>query len=105
MFPTVKSFNRRWRSFKKIYRLRSNYIRELNKLNTIEEISYWTINILQDFTDQAFNFDDAGHSNLIEKAIAYINEHYNKHITLDKVAHLLHLSSSYFSSLFKGNRS
>ena len=41
--------------------------------------------------------------NAIEQAIAYINENFEKDITLEKVASHVSLSKVYFSSLFKSN--
>lgn len=85
----------------KVFNLKNNYMDRLHNLNTLEDVSYWTINILNSFTDSVFNLGESKYSKLMKKALVYINNHYNKHITLDEVANLIHLSSSYFSSLFK----
>lgn len=87
--------------FNKIFSLNSNFVTELNKIKNVEDLSYLIINILDIFTENAFKFSESKNPVLIKKCIAYINNNYKDNITLDTVANMVHLNSSYFSSIFK----
>lgn len=81
--------------------LNHNFISELDKINNLEDLSYWLITILDKFTKNAFKFNDSKNSFIIQKSIIFINENYKRNITLDTVANLVYLNPSYFSTLFK----
>lgn len=85
---------------KAIY-LNRKSISELNKIENIENLSYWLIIILDTFTDTVFYSEDPNSHSTIQKAIVYINENYKENINLDIVAKFVHLNSSYFSTIFK----
>lgn len=87
--------------FNKIFSLNSDFLTKLNKIKSVEDLSYLIINILDIFTENVFKFSESKNPVLIKKCIAYINEHYKENITLDTVANMVHLNASYFSSVFK----
>src|SRR5690606_4956502 len=57
--------------------------------------------ILTRFTDCVFNLKNVKNKDIIYKAIEFINHKYMEKISLEVVADYVHLSSSYFSKLFK----
>ncbi|KZL89491.1 AraC family transcriptional regulator [Clostridium magnum] len=87
--------------FNKIFSLNSDFLTKLNKIKSVEDLSYLIINILDIFTENVFKFSESKNPVLIKKCIAYINEHYKENITLDTIANMVHLNASYFSSVFK----
>lgn len=81
--------------------LDNDFIAELKSVNGLEDLSYWLANILSRFTGNVFSLNSSKNAALIQKCVAYINEHYREDITLDQVAKAVHLNASYLSSLFK----
>jgi AraC-like DNA-binding protein/ligand-binding sensor protein len=87
--------------FNKVFSLSSDFLIKLNKIKKVEDISFLLINILDAFTENVFKINKSKNPALIKKCIAYINKNYKNNITLDTVANMVHLNSSYFSSIFK----
>jgi two-component system, response regulator YesN len=77
------------------------FIGELNSINNIEDLSYWTLKVLDKFMKNVFNFASSKNGEVIKRAINYINENYMNNITLDSISEYIHLNASYFSTLFK----
>ena len=88
-----------------IFGLNYNYLNQVHKFKTIEDISYWLSRIMMRFTDLVFNLQDVKHVDVIYKAIDYIKRNYMKKISLKEVADQVLLSPSYFSKLFKDEMS
>jgi AraC-like DNA-binding protein/ligand-binding sensor protein len=84
-----------------IFGLNYNYLNQVHKFKTIEDISYWLSRIMLRFTDLVFNLQDVKHVDVIYKAVDYIKRNYMKKISLTEVANFVALSPSYFSKLFK----
>lgn len=87
--------------FNKLFGLNYNFFREINKINNIEDLTYWLVNILDKFTENVFHVVDSKNAIVIQRAISFINENYKDNLTLSTVANLVHLNASYFSSFFK----
>ncbi len=84
-----------------IFGLNYMYLKEINALKTIDEMSYWLSNIMVRFTKSVFTFVDVKHTDVIFKAVDYIKRNYQNKISLDEVASKVFLSPSYFSKIFK----
>lgn len=80
-----------------------NYLlfEDLNKLHTLEEVSFWMLKVLDYYTENAVNLSSTKNTDIIKKSIIYINKHFRVSIKLDDVASHVHLNSTYFSTLFK----
>ena len=87
--------------FDKLFGLNYNFLGEINKIDNIEDLTYWLVNILDKFTENVFHVTDSKNAIIIQRAITFINENYKNDLTLGAVANLVHLNASYFSSLFK----
>jgi len=87
--------------FNKLFGLNYNFFGEINKIDNIEDLTYWLVNILDKFTENAFKINDSKNAIIIQRAISFINENYKNDLTLGTVANLVHLNASYFSSVFK----
>ena len=87
--------------FDKLFGLNYNFLGEINKINNIEDLTYWLVNILDKFTENVFHVNDSKNAIIIQRAISFINENYKNNLTLSTVANLVHLNASYFSSIFK----
>lgn len=85
----------------KIFGMNYRFISELSKIEDIEELSYWTLKVLDRFMENVFNITSSKNGEVIKRAINYINDNYMKDITLDSISSYVHLNSSYFSTLFK----
>lgn len=77
------------------------FIGELSKIEDIEDLSYWTLKVLDRFMENVFNLASSKNGEIIKMAVNYINENYMKNITLDSISNYVHLNASYFSTVFK----
>ena len=77
------------------------YIKEIEKLNTIEELTDWLKKIMTRFTDLVFNLKDIKHVDTMFKALSFIKSNYMNKISLEDTSEEVHLSPSYFSKIFK----
>ena len=68
---------------------------------TSEEVLQWAAEQVKSFQQQFNNWQAAKSDNLIERAVKYIEEHYNEECRLTDVASYIHLNPSYFSVVFK----
>lgn len=68
---------------------------------TSEEVLHWAAEQVKNFLQQFNNWQAAKSENLIERAVKYIEEHYNEECRLTDVASHIHLNPSYFSVVFK----
>jgi AraC-like DNA-binding protein/ligand-binding sensor protein len=87
-------------SLEKIFGMNFRFISGLSKIQNIEDLSFWTAKVLERFTDNVFNLSGSKHGEIIKAAIEYINAHYSQPLTLEHVAKIVHLNSTYFSSVF-----
>jgi AraC-like DNA-binding protein len=83
-----------------IFGLNFDYLKEIGRFNTIEDLAQWLSGIMNRFTDHIFR-TDAKHSDVIFKATSYIKSNYMRKISLDDVAGSVYLSPTYFSRIFK----
>lgn len=81
--------------------LNFKYIQEFSTLNSIEEISFWLVKVLEKFTEMVFTVGNVKNYEIIQKALDCIRENYNKDMSLEDVAKVVYLSTGYFSRLFK----
>lgn len=80
--------------------LNYRYLKEVDSLKSIVQMSVWLTDILNRFNDCVFTLTEAKHSDIIFKAISYIKLNYMKRLTLEDVAKEVYLSPSYLSKVF-----
>ncbi|MEC0228508.1 response regulator [Paenibacillus alba] len=68
---------------------------------TAKEVYHWASEQVANFLLLFNNWQASKNDNLIERAVKYIEEHYNEECRLTDVASHIHLNASYFSVLFK----
>jgi AraC-like DNA-binding protein/ligand-binding sensor protein len=85
----------------KTFVLNYEFTYKLSKINNIEDLSYWTMKVLDKFGENVFNLEQHKNANIIKRSLNYINDNYMLNITLDSVAKYVYLNTSYFSTLFK----
>lgn len=88
-------------SLDKIFGLNYKFIGELSTINNLEELSYWTLRVLDRFGENILSIGSSKNSELIKNALNYINNNYMNSINLDIIAEYVHLNPSYFSTFFK----
>lgn len=84
-----------------IFGLNFRYLREVDRLNTPEDLAQWLAGILDRFTALVFDLVDIKHKDVIYKAIDYMKRNYSNKLTLEETAAYINLSPSYFSKVFK----
>lgn len=84
-----------------IFGLNYRYLREVERMNTPEDLALWLANILDRFTALVFDLVDIKHKDVIYKAIDYMKRNYPNKLTLEETAAHINLSPSYFSKVFK----
>jgi two-component system, response regulator YesN len=75
---------------------------ELHQFRTMEEAKGWLIGICSRLMGSIAVVRQSVYKNLVEEAIAYTRAHYpESDISINKVCSHLHISTGYFSSIFK----
>jgi YesN/AraC family two-component response regulator len=77
------------------------YIRRIQEVKTIEELTDVLNITVERMADQIFSFQGIRHASAIRKAERFILENYNRKISLREVAGISGLSAPYFSTIFK----
>ncbi|MFF2908196.1 response regulator [Paenibacillus sp. NPDC057934] len=75
---------------------------DMNKFNNVEEAKQWIINLCTQIMDSIALERQSSYKQLIDQAKDYIRDHYEESdISIGKVCQHLHISTGYFSSIFK----
>lgn len=82
-------------------RISNNFLQELNSTRNQEELCYELQKTVEFFIESMFTKTPGKSSELIKNAILYMTQNYSKPLTLEETARQVHLTPSYFSSLFK----
>ena len=78
-----------------------SFMRSLWQASTAEDLCYHMQEVVERFCQSAFPPSSAVERDVIQQATRFINIHFAEPLTLQDVARSVHLSESYFSSLFK----
>ncbi len=84
-----------------IFGLNYHYLIRIRELETIEELTKWTLQIMERFIDLVFNLRNVQHTHKVLQAMRYVKHHYSERISLHGVSEAVQLSPSYLSRLFK----
>ncbi len=76
------------------------YFEEVKKYTNVEDARSWMLLHFEKILDYIRNTRVLKAKKIIETAKQYIDENYNRELTLSKVADIVHMSPNYFSSLF-----
>lgn len=75
---------------------------EINRFNNLGEAKQWIIGVCTRLMESIASERQSGYNQLVEQAKAYIREHYGEpDISIGRVCKHLHISTGYFSSIFK----
>ncbi len=80
---------------------RSTYIREIQNCYNYEELLEWFVGKIKQICANMENIKENEAGSVVEKAKAYIQENFQKDISLDEVSREFDISPYYFSKLFK----
>lgn len=86
---------------REIFLYNAAYMREIERFDSLEDMSVWLTGVLHRFIQYSFDFPQVKHSDVVYKAIQYLRDHYDQKVSLDDVARHVYLSRAYLSSLFK----
>lgn len=84
-----------------MFKNNTNYIREIEKAESIDEISTWLTGIMHNFVHIVFDYSGVKHSDIVYKVSSYIKENFKQKLTLDEISKEVGMSSAYLSSIFK----
>ena len=84
-----------------IFGLNYNYLNQIHKYTTIEQLATWLSRIMNRFSDCVFRLTDVKHVDVIYKTLDYVHKNFMNKITLAEVSENAHISPSYFSKVFK----
>ena len=79
---------------------RSNYLEFINNCN-YDELKNWFQHKVQEAVTHIASKREKTTETVIDKAITYIQDHYQKDLSLDEVSKIVNISPYYFSKLFK----
>ncbi|MNW39194.1 putative response regulatory protein [compost metagenome] len=78
------------------------FLSQLSKFTNAEEAKAWFINMSMKLKNSIAYHRQSSYNLLVEEAKAYINKHYGEQdLSITKVCKHLHISTGYFSSIFK----
>ncbi|MFV0529756.1 MAG: helix-turn-helix domain-containing protein [Lachnospiraceae bacterium] len=83
------------------FRYRQNYLQELTECTELEGLKAWFLDRTSEVTLTIANTTADTSESLISQAITYINQNFQKDISLDDVSRHVDISPYYFSKLFK----
>ena len=86
-----------------ILKLNNHFLKNLQQITSMDTLCYKLQEIVETFSESMFNYIPSRNSEIVKKAMLYISEHFNAPVTLEDVAHHVHLHPSYFSTLFKNS--
>lgn len=81
--------------------LNFEYIQEIGKLRTIEELCIWIVKVLDRFTESVYDNRNIKNIDIIRKTREFIRANYKKKITLQDISKVVYLSPYYLSHIFK----
>lgn len=84
-----------------IYELSRQYLLDIPKIESVEQLSFLIVKILDAFSDLVFPVIGAENASAVKSAIKYIHENYMHALNLSEVSARVALSPAYFSRLFK----
>lgn len=84
-----------------IFRYSAAYMQQIDRFTSVDQLSKWLSEIIDQFLAVSFDYIDIKHSDIVFKAMDYIRDNSLKRITLEDVANQVYLSKSYLSSIFK----
>lgn len=81
--------------------LNFEYIKEIGKLKSIEELCIWIVKVLDRFTESVYENRNIKNVDIIRKVREFIRANYKKKITLRDISKAVYLSPYYLSHIFK----
>ncbi|WYP26416.1 helix-turn-helix domain-containing protein [Alkalihalobacillus sp. FSL W8-0930] len=83
-------------------RTEADLYKELLKLHRKEDVKAWfKKNLLKPLLDRFNSIHDSQYQQLADRMIVYVQEHYDKELTLESCAANLHYNANYLSTVFK----
>lgn len=81
--------------------LNFEYIQEIRKLKSIEELCIWIVKVLDRFTEAVYENRNTKNVDIIRKVREFIWTNYKRKITLQDISRAAYLSPYYLSRIFK----
>jgi len=81
--------------------LNFEYIQELGKIKSIEELCIWIVKVLDRFTESVYENRNIKNVDIIRKTREFIRANYKKKIKLIDISKAIYLSPYYLSHIFK----
>lgn len=81
--------------------LNFEYIQELGKIKSIEELCIWIVKVLDRFTESVYENRNIENVDIIRKTREFIRTNYKKKIKLLDISKAIYLSPYYLSHIFK----
>lgn len=77
------------------------YLERINESQTLKEMHQFAISLILALTESMAQHNYSGGSSVIKEVVSYVNTNYNTDINLSKLADVVHVNSTYLSTLFK----
>jgi len=81
--------------------LNFEYIQELGKIKSIEELCIWVVKVLDRFTESVYENRNIKNVDIIRRTREFIRTNYKKKIKLADISKAIYLSPYYLSHIFK----
>lgn len=84
-----------------IFRFSPKYLKQIEDLSTIDELSIWLSGLVHRFISASFDYERIKHADVVHKVMDYIRKNAHLRLSLEDIAGQVYLSKSYLSSIFK----
>lgn len=85
----------------KVLQMNHRFWRQAQSVIDIDGLCLLLSDVMNRYIDSIFDFSDKKNIDVMHRAVEYMNEHYTGKITLEDVAKVVYMSSTYFSKVFK----
>lgn len=84
-----------------ILKINNEFLKSIESVSSMESLCYKLQESVEVFTESMFNMLPVHNQELVRRAMHYISQHYMNKLSLEEVASYVHLTPSYFSTVFK----
>ena len=84
-----------------VFSIHHQYGQELKNIENIREVKKWFGEAIENMLEQVLASHNEQLLRSVQKAIKYIDQHFEQHITLEEISYYVSLSANYFSNMFK----
>lgn len=84
-----------------VFGLNYQYLNQIHRFRTVDELAYWLSKIIHRFTDLVFKLRNSKHADVILRIYRLVDKRFAEKLSLEEASGEVFLSPAYFSKVFK----